>query len=79
VRRRRAQGLIGQPDFLGSKLAWQVEDAAVRQGGATIAGPPQVSVPSLLETSDLTATRQFGSRDGNPGITLAGKVKCGVE
>jgi hypothetical protein len=36
----RRQALVDLPDFRGSKLAWHVEDAAVRQGWATIAGPP---------------------------------------
>jgi hypothetical protein len=36
----RRQVLIGQLDLRGRKLAWHVEDAAVRQGWATIAGVP---------------------------------------
>jgi hypothetical protein len=51
----RAQALVGRPDLRGPKLAWHVEDAAVHKGGAAIAGPPSVSVPSLLETSNFTA------------------------
>jgi len=59
---RRRQALIGQPDFHGPKLAWQGEDAAVRPGGAAIAGPPSVSVPSLLETSLLTAFQRLAEQ-----------------
>jgi len=36
----------------------------------------QVSVPSLLETSDLTAMPCFDLRDGNLGLTWL--EKCGV-
>jgi hypothetical protein len=35
----RRQAIIGQPDLRGPKFVRQAEDAAMRQGGATIAGP----------------------------------------
>ena len=50
----RAQGLVGQPDFRESKLAWHVENAAMHQGEVAHAAPPQVSVRSLLRTSLLS-------------------------
>ena len=37
--------------------------------------PPQVSVPSLLETSYFTALQCFEFSDGNLGVSLAGKVR----
>jgi len=63
------------PNFRGPELAWHVEDAAVHQGSVTIAGPPSVSVPSLLETSYFTAFQCFEFSDGNLGVSLAGKVR----
>ena len=48
-------GDVSLPDFGSPELAWHVEDAAVHHGGVAIDGPQSVSVPSLLETSVLTA------------------------
>ncbi len=39
----------------------------MHHAGIAIAGPPSVSVRSLLETSDLTAMRRFDYRDGGLG------------
>jgi len=70
----RRQALVGRPDFRGPKFVRHVEDAAVHQGGETIAGHTLVSVPSLLEPSHFTAFR-FEFSDGNLGVSLAGKVR----
>jgi hypothetical protein len=59
---------IGLPDFRGPKFVRHVEDAAVHQGGVTIASHPSVSVPSLLETSLLTAFQRFEFCDGDLGL-----------
>jgi len=75
----RRQALVGQPDLRGPKFVRHVEDAAVYQGGETIAGHTLLSVPSLLETSSFAAFQCFEFSDGNLGLRLAGKAVRGVE
>jgi hypothetical protein len=72
----RRQAVIGQPDLRGPEFVRHVKDAAVHQGGVTIAGHPSVSVPSLLETSSFTAFQCFEFCDGNLGLMWPDK--CGA-
>ena len=43
----------------------------------SIAGPPSVSVPSLLEISSFAAFQRLELRDGNLGLRLLGKTATG--
>jgi len=52
--------------------ALHVEDAAVHQGVVALAGPPQVSVASLLETTGLTAFQRLDNPDGDLEVSLPG-------
>ena len=54
------------------RSAWHFEDAAVHHGGVAIAGSPQISVHSSLETSIFTAFGLFELRDDSFGVRLAG-------
>jgi hypothetical protein len=53
--RRAPVGLSDRRDSPECELAvaWHVEDARVHKGGVAYAGPPQVSVSSLLESQFL--------------------------
>jgi len=65
------------PTSAAPRSAWDVEDATMHQCEAALAGPPQVSVASLLKTTGFTAMRHFEYRDGDLGLGLSRNLRQG--
>jgi len=70
-------GDVGLPDFCGPELAWHVEDAAVHQGGAAIAGSTHRYLCVRCWKPRFDGDVALGLTRWRSRTVLAGKVRGG--